>query len=343
MHPGQRTVSCYLRPLFVGVLDLVSHWQRSSIPSVSTRTGPLDWTSSAQGCCTEQEPGKRRIPGKAPGGLAHSPALAQGLPFNQFDLGQCTKGDVWRVELSRAANVFMVDSSNLSAFKRGRDFKYYGGGLIRRSPHDLVVPRSGRWYIVAHTWGLRGSAKISVTPLQPVGPMPPAAPHQVDLGSIATNAASYPGSEGAPPVAPAAKRYDVFVSHASEDKDSIVRPLAHSLQAEGLKVWYDEFELRIGSSLRRSIDAGLANSRFGVVVLSESFFKKGWSNYELDGLVTREVAQGGTQLILPLWHRVTKEEVIEYSPSLADKLALRTSDSTVEEIAAEIASVIRDA
>lgn len=55
------------------------------------------------------------------------------------------------------------------------------------------------------------------------------------------------------------------------------------------------------------------------------------------------MAQGGTQLILPLWHRVTKEEVIEYSPSLADKLALRTSDSTVEEIAAEIASVIRDA
>jgi hypothetical protein len=235
----------------------------------------------------------------------------------------------------------MVDSSNLSAFKRGRDFRYYGG-LIQRSPHDFVVPRSGRWYIVAHTWGLRGSAKISVTPLQPVGPMPPAAPQQVDLASIASHAASYPGSEDAPPVAPAAKEYDVFVSHASEDKESIVRPLAHALQDEGLTVWYDEFELRIGSSLRRSIDAGLGNSRFGVVVLSESFFKKGWSNYELDGLVTREVAEGGAQLILPLWHRVTNEEVIEYSPSLADKLAIRTSDSTVEEIAAEIAGVVRD-
>jgi hypothetical protein len=228
--------------------------------------------------------------------------MAQRLPFNQFDLGQCKKGDVWRVELSRAANVFMVDSSNLSAFKGGRDFKYYGG-LIQRSPHDLVVPRSGRWYIVAHTWGLQGSSKISVTPLRAVGPMPAAAPQQVDLSSIARNAATYPGSEDAPPVAPARKEYDVFVSHASEDKDSIVRPLAHALRGEGLSVCYDEFELRIGSSLRRSIDAGLANSRFGVVVLSESFFRKGWSNYELDGLVTREVAQGGAQLILPLWHR----------------------------------------
>ncbi len=267
--------------------------------------------------------------------------MAGGLPFNQFDLGQCKKGDVWRVELSRAANVFMVDSSSFSAFKRGRDFKYYGG-LLQRSPHDFVVPRTGRWYIVAHTWGLRGRAQITVTPLRSVGPMPAAAPQQVNLASIASSAASYPGSENAPLVPPAEKQYDVFVSHASEDKESIVRPLAHALQDKGLAVWYDEFELRIGSSLRRSIDVGLANSRFGVVVLSESFFKKGWSNYELDGLVTREVAQGGVQLILPLWHRVTKAEVIEYSPSLADKLALRTSDNTVEEIAAEIAEVIRD-
>lgn len=85
---------------------------------------------------------------------------------------------------------------------------------------------------------------------------------------------------------------------------------------------------------------GLANSRFGVVVLSPAFFGKGWSNYELDGLVTREVGGGG-QIILPVWHRVTKSEVVGYSPSLADKLARRTADSTAAEIADEIASVIR--
>lgn len=269
--------------------------------------------------------------------------MAKGLPFHQFDLRQCKRGDIWRVGLSRAANVFMVDSSGFSAFKRGRDFTHYGGGgLITRSPHDFVVPRTGHWYIVAHTWGLRGSARISIVPITPIRAMDPATPFTADLASIARDAARYPGADDSPPIAPQGKECDVFVSHATEDKDSIVRPLVAALQAEALVVWYDEFELRVGSSLRRSIDVGLANSRFGVVVLSESFFEKGWTNYELDGLVTREVAEGGRQLILPLWHRVTKDEVTQYSPSLADKLALRTADHTVAEIAAEIAGVIRE-
>lgn len=130
----------------------------------------------------------------------------------------------------------------------------------------------------------------------------------------------------------------MFVCHAGEDKDDVARPLAEALRAASLDVWFDEFELQIGSSLRRNIDMGLANSRFGVVILSPAFFDKGWSNYELDGLVTREVAGGG-QIILPVWHRVTKAEVVGYSPSLADKLARNTADFTVAEIASEIAEV----
>jgi hypothetical protein len=80
-----------------------------------------------------------------------------------------------------------------------------------------------------------------------------------------------------------------------------------------------------------------------VVVLSDTFFQKGWTNYELDGLVTRDIASGGGQILLPIWHRVTKDEVVGYSPSLADKIALRSSDQTVEEMAQEIAVVVRDA
>ncbi|MFQ5850829.1 MAG: toll/interleukin-1 receptor domain-containing protein [Candidatus Binatia bacterium] len=136
-----------------------------------------------------------------------------------------------------------------------------------------------------------------------------------------------------------AREYDVFISHASEDKDEVVRPLAHALQEAGLRVWYDEFELKIGDSLRRMIDRGLAMSRFGIVVLSKSFFDRGWTNYELDGLVTRAVP--GEQILLPIWHEVSKAEVMAYSPSLADKLARTTSLNTVEEIAVEIAEVIR--
>jgi TIR domain len=94
------------------------------------------------------------------------------------------------------------------------------------------------------------------------------------------------------------KEWDVFVSHASEDKDAVVRPLVSALRERGLRVWYDEFELRLGDSLRRRIDQGIARSAFGVVVLSPAFFAKGWPNYELDGLVTRAVT--GEQVLLPL-------------------------------------------
>lgn len=133
--------------------------------------------------------------------------------------------------------------------------------------------------------------------------------------------------------------YDVFISHASEDKDEVVRPLANALKNLGIKVWYDEFEVRIGDSLRRKIDKGLANSRFGIVVVSRDFIKKGWTNYELDGIITKAVS--GEQIILPIWHNITKKEVIDYSPSLADKLARNTAIDTVEDIAKEIADVIK--
>lgn len=112
------------------------------------------------------------------------------------------------------------------------------------------------------------------------------------------------------------------------------------LQQQGLKVWYDEFELKIGDSLRRKIDKGLANSRFGIVVLSKDFIRKGWTNYELDGIITRSVS--GEQVVLPIWHNITKQEVIDYSPSLADKVARNTAVYTIEEIACEIAEVINE-
>lgn len=134
------------------------------------------------------------------------------------------------------------------------------------------------------------------------------------------------------------KEYDVFISHASEDKDSVVRPLALALKGKGVNVWYDEFELKIGDSLRRKIDQGLSKSKFGIVVISRSFIKKGWTNYELDGLMTKAIS--GQQILLPIWHDITKQEVIDYSPSLADKVARNTSQETVEEIASEVAELI---
>jgi hypothetical protein len=132
--------------------------------------------------------------------------------------------------------------------------------------------------------------------------------------------------------------YDVFVSHASEDKDDFVRPLAEALRQNRVEVWYDEFTLRPGDSLRRSIDAGLAKSRFGIVVLSRSFFSKGWPQWELDGLVNRQVS-GGSTVILPIWHGVGRQEIEGYSHSLADKVAIPSSVG-LEEVVRRLLQVI---
>lgn len=135
------------------------------------------------------------------------------------------------------------------------------------------------------------------------------------------------------------KQFDVFVSHASEDKAGFVRPFVECLKAKEVEVWYDEFELQVGDSLRRSIDNGLKNSKYGIVVLSEAFFNKEWPQRELDGLFAREV--NGEKVILPIWHKISKNEVMSYSPIIADLLAINTTDFTIEEIAEQIAKRIK--
>jgi len=121
----------------------------------------------------------------------------------------------------------------------------------------------------------------------------------------------------------AAMEWDVFVSHASEDKESFVRPLAKRLEEQGLQVWFDEFTLTVGGSLRRSIDRGLARSRYGIVVISPDFLKKEWPQKELDGLVAREA--DGVKVILPVWHNIGAEDIRASSPTLADRVAVLSS------------------
>ncbi len=104
--------------------------------------------------------------------------------------------------------------------------------------------------------------------------------------------------------------YDVFICHASEDKDEFVRPLANALRSANVAVWYDEFTLKLGDSIRRSLDRGLSQSRFGVVVLSHAFFNKNWPQYELDGLAERET-KGRDTVILPVWHGVSHDNVMQ--------------------------------
>jgi hypothetical protein len=130
------------------------------------------------------------------------------------------------------------------------------------------------------------------------------------------------------------QEHDLFLSHASEDKDAIARPLYLALVAKGVSVWFDEATLELGDSLRRKIDDGLAKCRYGVVILSPKFLNKQWPQRELDGLVARETATG-EKAILPIWHELDSDTLLRYSPPLADRLAGRSEegiDALVEKI-----------
>ncbi|MDP8904447.1 MAG: DUF1883 domain-containing protein [Chloroflexota bacterium] len=260
------------------------------------------------------------------------------MRFLQWDLGYLQGGEVVEVTLKgQAQNVELLDSSNFSAFKGGRNHRYYGG-LVSRSPHRVRVPRAGHWYVVVHLGGYPGRLNAGVRVLP--GALPPARQTvESPLASIRQAAEDYQAGMGDLDEVVEDKEFDVFISHASEDKDAVVRPLAQALSARNVSVWYDEVVLKIGDSLRRTIDRGLMRSRFGVVVLSPAFFGRGWPNYELDGLATREVS-GGRQIILPIWHNVSRDDVMRYSPSLAGKLARSTGDRSIDEIAEEIAAVV---
>jgi hypothetical protein len=134
--------------------------------------------------------------------------------------------------------------------------------------------------------------------------------------------------------------YDVFLSHASEDKMSFVLPLVDELERRGIIVWLDHQQLMLGDSLSEKIDEGLSEARFGVVVLSHAFFAKRWPRRELDGLVTRETTSD-TKVILPVWHGVTAEDVAKYSPTLAGRLAAH-SDAGIRAVADQIERVLNE-
>lgn len=251
--------------------------------------------------------------------------------FTHHDLHNLKKGQVVVITLKgSAANVRLMDTTNFNAYRNGRKHRFIGG-LAKRSPVRLSVPHSGHWHVTVDLIGLRGKVSSSVS----VEPEPlPTIKRSAALSSVP----SLVKDENVIVPDESGKTYDVFISHASEDKDAVARPLATALEAAGLTVWYDEFEMRIGDSLRRKIDYGLAHSRFGIVVISRDFIKKGWTNYELDGIVTRTVS--GEQVMLPIWHNITKDEVVIFSPTLADKVARNTATDSIDDIASEIAELI---
>ena len=134
--------------------------------------------------------------------------------------------------------------------------------------------------------------------------------------------------------------YDVFISHASEDKEDFVDEFVAELRKAGVKVWYDTTQILWGDSLRKRIDEGLRKSRFGIAVLSPNYIADGkyWTKEELDGIFQMESINGKT--LLPIWHKLTKKQVISFSPIVANRKAMTTASMTPQEIAQEVVKLI---
>lgn len=254
------------------------------------------------------------------------------------DLGNLKKGSTVIVTLKNQANVQLMTRTEYNNYKAGRRYRYHGG-RVTRSPFAIPVPATGSWVVAIDLGGYAGriSASVAVQP-PPRGFLPEA---RSASSNPAANVAVRDEPEEPSGDVLGGQTWDVFISHASEDKAAVARPLRNALATLGVTVWLDEAEVRIGHSLRRKIDEGIRSSRYGVVVLSSSFFGKGWTNHELDGLVTRTVA--GEQSLLPIWHELAADDVRAYSPSLADKVALSTEQYSIEEIAEQIAEVVNGA
>ncbi len=118
------------------------------------------------------------------------------------------------------------------------------------------------------------------------------------------------------------KDFDVFISHAHEDKD-FVTDLAKKLRSMGLKVWYDDFELQVGDCLMDKIQEGLKKSRFGIVVLSKNFIKNSsWAKDEFESLRAKEKIERKL-LILPIWRNDVSVKIVgEYNYALSLRVAL---------------------
>jgi TIR domain/Domain of unknown function (DUF1883) len=186
------------------------------------------------------------------------------------DLGHLPRGAAVELHVNgNAANVWLMDSSTYSRYKRDESGRAIGDHT-RRSPVRLQTNASGHWYAVAVLGGYRGRLGLRAVVLPG-----PAAPIR-QSPQLPASSPLVRFVDELPDEAFREREFDVFISHAAEDKRAVVRPLDEALEARGVKVWFDEFELRIGDSLRRRIDFGIARSRFGLVVLSPSFFAKNW-------------------------------------------------------------------
>ncbi len=122
---------------------------------------------------------------------------------------------------------------------------------------------------------------------------------------------------------------DVFICHASEDKQPIVEPLAESLKRAGITYWYDKEQIKWGDSLTGKINKALSTCRYVIVVLSRSFIRKQWPQREWQSALSKEIVLGRT-FVLPLivGDEEAKREILEVTTLQNDKTYLEWTGDT---------------
>ena len=102
-----------------------------------------------------------------------------------------------------------------------------------------------------------------------------------------------------------------FISHDWRDKKAIAMPLALKLSGLGIPVWFDEFSLKLGDELRESIEKGIKETDFCILIITKHFLTNdGWTKAEFNSVFTKEIIEK-KKVMLPVWHDVSKKEVYE--------------------------------
>lgn len=130
---------------------------------------------------------------------------------------------------------------------------------------------------------------------------------------------------------------DVFLCHAWDDRKDAAKELHDLLESKGVSVWFSEKDVALGSPLLREIDKGLAKSRVGIVLVTPNFLKRvkgeGIADKELSALLARD-------LLVPIVHNTTYEDLREVSPLLGSRSGLSTIEDSMEEVAAKLAELV---
>ncbi|MDE7243035.1 MAG: DUF1883 domain-containing protein [Oscillospiraceae bacterium] len=255
------------------------------------------------------------------------------MDFMHYDLGNLQKGHFVEVVLQRnVVNVRLLDDESFQDYKDG-DSYYYIGGRVQMSPVYLKVPQTGHWHLVIDAQGLytsleNGRVRLLLNP-------PPTM--QNLMNRIMYNDGKEI-TEVYDRTVPLKNKYDIFISFVPEDRGDVARPLAHYLTQKGVPAGFEEFEIKDGGWIE-SLDKGLSNCRYGIVIISRNMILKRWKAYEWESAAAKITS--GLKPVFPVWHNVNQEEIAEYSKSLSKKPARWTGRSSIETIASEIAGIIR--